>query len=216
MAKNYTSKPVTKTAGTGDTLNVPANYQFIYMHSPHGWELVRDESGAYEWLPTLKRFQLRPGVNGIKQTRRGGVDYIHAKARFESDGWRFISQDEVEGGYLVEYEGRSGPVYEDRFTTPRSLGVGANSRILWDFDQDAYDEFRRGLKEILGEPDPAVIDLKTSIQSRRAVRQVKNVHIPAIAAHVEAEQSKLDAMKASRPKRKRKPRIKAKKVELTP
>lgn len=213
MAKSYTSKPVTKSAGGGDTLNAPPNYQFIYMHSPHGWELVRDEAGDYEWLPTLKRFQLRPGVNGIKQTRRGRVDYVNARARFESNGWRFIAQDEVEGGYLVEYEGRSGPVYEDRFTTPRSLGVGANARILWDFDQDAFDDFRRGLKEILGEPDPSVIDLKTAIQTRRAVRRVKNVHIPAVAAHVEAEQDKLDAMKKSRPKRKRAPR-KSKKAEV--
>ena len=201
MAKNFTAKPVTATKDS-DLLNAPPNYQFIFMHNPNGWELV-EWAGEYEWLPILKRFQIRPGVNGVKQNRRGGADWAHAKSRFESNGWRFIMPEEVEGGYMVQYEGRGGPVYSDKWTEPRSLGQGRNARIRWEFDQEGYDDFRRGLKELIGEPDPTVIDLKTTIQERRAVRRVREVHIPAIKMQVEKETARLEAMKKTRPKRKR-------------
>ena len=204
MPKTFDAKPVTKTKGR-DLLNAPPNHQFFFMHNPNGWEMYENENGEFEWLPILKRFQLRPGLNGVRTGRRGaGVDYINAKARFESNGWTFILPEDVEGGYLVEYEGTRGPVYSDRFTTPRALGMGRGARVGWDFDREAYTEFRRSLVERLGPIDPSVIDLKSTIQQKRAVRRAREVHIPIVAEQAKKETKKLDAMKASKPKRKRK------------
>jgi hypothetical protein len=209
MAKTFDSKPVVKTKGR-DLLNATPNYQFFFMHNPNGWEMIPNDDGVFEWLPVLKRFELRPGLNGVKVNRRGGVDYVNAKARFESNGWTFILPEEIDGGYLVEYEGRRGPVYSDRFTTPRALGMGSGARIVWDFDRDAFNDWRRELKERLGEPDPSVIDMKSTIQRKRSERRAREVHIPAVAAKMEREIKKLEAMTESKPKKKRRaPRKKA-------
>jgi hypothetical protein len=205
MAKNFKASPVTKTAGT-DLINVRPTPAFFFMHNPNGWEMLETEEGGYEWLPRLKRFTLTPGVNGIAQDRRGGVDYRNAKSRFEQRGWTFIMPEDVPGGYMVEYEGRWGKVYADKWSHPRPLGAGDNAKILWDHDAEGFNDFRRSLVERLGPPDPSVIDFRETIQAKRVKRREREGHIPSVAAHIEKETAKLAAIKASKPKRKRKSR----------
>lgn len=208
MSKTFQSSPVTQTKGT-DLLNARPTPQFFFMHNPNGWELVATEDGGFEWLPRLKRFSLTPGVNGIRQDRRGGVDYGSTKASFERRGWTFIMPEDVPGGYMVEFEGRWGKVYADKWTHPRALGVGASAKIIWDRDDEAYNDFRRSLMERLGQPDPSVIDFRETLQSKRAKRRERETHIPSVAAEMEKESAKLAAIKASKPKRKRKAKAKA-------
>ncbi len=208
MAKTFQSSPVTKTTGA-DLLNVRPSPQFFYMHNPNGWEMIPTEDGDYEWLPRLKRFTLTPGVNGVKQDRRGGVDYLGAKSRFEQRGWTFIMPEDVPGGYVIEFAGRWGKVYVDKWSHPRALGVGDSAKIIWDRDTEGFNDFRRSLIERLGQPDPSVIDFRETLQTKRVKRRERELHIPSVAAHVEKEVTKLEAIKASKPKRKRARKTKA-------
>jgi hypothetical protein len=183
------------------------------MHNAYGWEMIETD-GEFEWLPLIKKFALRPGVNGVKQTRKG-VDYLNSKVTFEQNGWTFIMPEDVDGGYLVEYEGRWGKVYADKWSTPRSLGPGQNAKIIWDHDREAWNDFRRSLVPKLGPPDPSIIDMKVTLQGKRARRRERETHIPSVAADVKKQAAKLDAMKASKPKRTRRKKA-APKKEATP
>ena len=154
-------------------------------------------------LPVLRTFKMKPGLNGVRMGRNG-PDISIAKARFEGDGWKILEYDAHEGGYLQKFDGINGPIFADVWTSPRTLGIGVHSSVLWEKDRDGFNDFRRSLVEkgIISPPDPAVIGAKARLQSKRAGRRINEAHIPHVAKKIDAEAKKLEFMEGTKPKKK--------------
>ena len=195
MSKQFEGRAVTPQTG-GDRLYVRSTPQFIYMHHPNQWDLLATADG-YELLPKLTKFQILPGLNGVKMRPGGGVDYALAKSNYKEVGWLFVENDAIEGGYLREFDGVGGRVYQDRWTTPRRLGSGARSRVIWDIDLDGYNAFRRGLVDsgVIPNPDPAALDFKIALLEKRSSRKLKNSHVPKVAKEIAEVEEKIAAVK---------------------
>lgn len=195
MAKQFEGRAVEpKTAG--DRLFVRSTPQFIYMHHPNQWDILKTEDG-YEFLPILTKFQLLAGLNGVKIRPGGGIDYTLAKSNYTEQGWVFIENNAIEGGYLREFDGVGGPIYQDLWTTPRRLGNGSRARVIWDTDLDGYNAFRRSLVEsgAIPKPDPAALDFKIALLEKRSSRKLKNSHVEKVAKEIAEVEEKIEAVK---------------------
>ena len=216
MAKTFEGRRVSSPI-ENNKLFSPTTPQFIFMHHPNTWDLVETEDG-YEVLPILTKFQLVAGLNGVKLRPGGGVDSTAARASFMDQGWVFIDDKKIEGGYLREFEGVRGPIYVDKWTTPRVIGNGPRGRVIWDTDKEGYNAFRRSLLEdgTIEKPDPSALDWKIELLEKQIDRRVKSSHIPKIQkevekvteqkeALIEAKKTKKTAVKKKRAPRKKTP-----------
>lgn len=208
-------------AETPDTekVRIPGSAQdeFRYMHHPGAWEcfLIQGEDGKdiAEFLPVLKEFRFRPGVNGIKKPKDGGPR--HAIADRKSTGWIFLPYDiptcvtDEDGeivddvGYLKKHHGYRGAIWRDIWSVPVMLGVGRNAELEWEFDRRAFDEWRRRLIRD-GHLPPITAAARRrliSIQKRRVGRRAEDAHEganPIIRARQETKARKLEAMEMSK------------------
>lgn len=195
MAKTFEGRSVEAPTG-GEKLFAAPTPKFLFMHHPNTWDLVETDDG-YEILPMLTKFQLIPGLNGIKHRAGGGVDSTAARAAFMDQGWVFIENEKGgDGGYLREYDGYLGKVYVDKWSKPRSLGHGSRARVVWDVDLKGYNDFRRSLMDSgdIGRPDPAALNWKIELLDKRIGRKIKSSHIPKIAKDLEVAQAKQAAL----------------------
>jgi hypothetical protein len=214
MAKTFEGRRVSSPI-ENNKLFSPATPQFIYMHHPNTWDLVETADG-YEVLPILTKFQLVAGLNGVKLRPGGGVDSTAARASFMDQGWVFIDEKKIDGGYVREFEGARGPIYMDKFTSPRVIGNSARGRVIWDTDKTGYNDFRRSLLEdgTIEAPDPSALDWKIELLEKRIDRKTKSSHIPKVQKEVEKATEEKDALieakttKKTTVKRKRAPRKK--------
>ncbi len=180
---------------TSRAYRLRAEPYFILVHSPLSWDLVEmqgPDGAQWVWLPRLKRLRLTPGVNGVRQGRRGGApDATLAIAQLQRRGW-IIIPEEYDGGYVDEYPGHRGKVHVLKFETPVHVGAKTVLRC----DEDAWRRWRLKLVEdgIVPPPQQEVLEAIMDRQRNRISRHERNVHIPAIAAKVEADVAKLDAM----------------------
>ena len=217
MSKTFEGRSVTpKTEST--KLFAKSNHQFLFMHHPSMWDLVEFEDG-WEVLPMLTKFELIAGLNGVKFRPGGGIDATAARAAFMDQGWTFIDVKKG-GGYLVEFDGVSGPIYVARWTIPRKLGGGSRARVLWDTDKDGYNHFRRSLMEdgTIDPPDPAALDFKIELLNKRITRKGKSAHIPQVQEELAVSKKKkkaLEDVKASKKTSTRKRKPTAKKAQAT-
>lgn len=190
-----------------DVLPELANAKFLYVHNPDSWEFSQER---HEWLPRLKKFKLIPGCNGV----RAGGDYAEAKAHFESrEGWIFLPLTlavcYTEDGLLVEgqgyrrwWDGIGGRVYDDVWSIPAQIGVGKHARVVWEFDQRGYDEWRSRLVRtgVIPAVIPAVQGAVIDLQSLRVERSAGQAHAganPAIQAKHARNTERLEAMHRS-------------------
>jgi hypothetical protein len=221
MAKTFEARPVSAPTG-GARLYAPTTPKFLFMHHPNQWDVLETDDG-YELLPKLCKFNLIPGLNGVRMRPGGGADSTAARAAFIDRGWVFI--DNKKGGadgYLREYDAASGKIYVDKWTSPRKLGHGARAKVLWDTDLEGFNDFRRSLVEdgTVEKPDAAALDFKVALLEKRISRKVKHSHIPQIQKEVEKAVEKKEAIetakktkKTTAPKRKRTRKPTAKKAE---
>ena len=211
MAKTFEAKTVAAPIGSNKLFS-KCTPKFLFMHHPNTWDLVETSDG-WEVLPMLTKFQLIPGLNGVKHSAGGAIDSTAARASFMDRGWTFIDNKAAgNDGYLREYEGSSGPIYVDKWSTPRTLGHGGRARVVWDSDVEGYNDFRRSLLEsgIIAKPDPAALDLKIELLRKRVERKVKNAHIEHVAGQIKDAEEKKEALETAKatkktkaPKRKR-------------
>lgn len=221
MAKTFESRPVSAPTG-GEKLYAPTTPRFLFMHHPNQWDVLETEDG-YELLPKLCKFNLIPGLNGIRLRPGGGADSAAARASFMDRGWVFI--DNKKGGpdgYLREYDAVAGKIYVDKWTTPRKLGHGSRAKVLWDTDTEAFNDFRRSLLEdgTIEKPDDSALDFNLALIEKRIARKIKHAHVPQIQKEVEKAIDKKEAIKdvkktkkTTAPKRKRTRKPAAKKAE---
>jgi len=190
--------------------------EFLLMWHPEGWDYLvtgtDEETGELtgEWLPQIVKFPFTPGVNGVKE----GGDYHQAKSEYEKQGWVFLDPHIVilrsnddgrivkENGYRQIFNGVRGDIWTDIWSRPVLMGSGNRKRVDWvaDYDNRGKLEWRRYLvaKEIIPLPDPAVLEHKIKIQSRRASRRASDAHAgapPQLLAAQDAKEAKLAAMK---------------------
>jgi len=214
MAKTFEGRSISSPT-ENNKLFSPTTPQFLYMHHPNTWDLVETADG-YEVLPILTKFQLVAGLNGVRLRPGGGVDSTAARASFMDQGWVFIDNKAVDGGYLRQFDGMSGPIYADKWSSPRVIGNSARGRVVWDTDQVGYNDFRRSLLEngTIEAPDPSALDWKIELLEKRIDRKTKLSHIPRVqkevkkaadkkAALVEAKTTKKTTVKKKRAPRKK-------------
>tara|TARA_R110000751_G_scaffold145095_1_gene248761 strand:+ start:55 stop:717 length:663 start_codon:yes stop_codon:yes gene_type:complete len=196
MSKTFEGRPVTAKI-SDERINAPPSPPFLYMHHPNAWDCL-DTGDGYELLPMLTQFQLVPGLNGVQMRAGGGIDATNAKNSFSDQGFVFIANDDTStpGGYLREYDGRQGPVYTDKFTTPRKIGHGTFSKVIWDHDLEAFNTFRRGLisSGVVSNPDPSILEFQIALLDKRIARRVKSAHVPHIQKEVDAALSEKEAL----------------------
>ena len=165
---------------------------FLLMHHPLGWECAEVEGRGLCWLPRLKRLPFAPGVNGVRQGRRGGPpDPSLAIANHTKRGWTFVPED-YDGGFVDRYKCTGGVRYVTKFETPRNIG----NRTVIRGDDEAWNKFRLGLVEsgVLAGPEPEVLEDLMDRCRNRIARSQKDIHIPAVAEKLEALELTLATM----------------------
>jgi len=173
------------------------------MHHPSQWDLLTDGK-SYELLPKLTQFQLIAGLNGIKSRQGGGIEATLAKVAMMEKGWVFIEASKGgDSGYLREFDGIRGPVYSDRWTTPRRLGTGPKGKVIWDHDKANFDDFRRSLLKdgTIAVPEPSTLDFLITLKEKRVQRKTNTAHIPHIQRKVEElieEKQALETIKSTK------------------
>jgi hypothetical protein len=140
---------------------------------------------------------------------------VGARARFESEGWRFVPHDapilvtDPDTGeltpdthYLVEIDGTRGKVHLDAWTHPYVIGSGKQAIVDMTslFDRQGFDATRLLWLDLglLNPIDASVMAMKQKVQRKRVSRRVKVAHNgnPHALAVAHYEQRKLDAMSA--------------------
>lgn len=183
-----------RTASSSQSPRLKAVPYFLLMHHPMGWEACEVEGRGLCWVPRLKKLPITPGSNGVRQGRAGGSpDASLAIANQTSRGWRFIPED-YDGGFVDRYEATGGVVYLLKFESIKTIG----NRSVVRCDDAAYNAWRLGLVEngVIPAPEPEVLEDLMDRQRSRISRHQKHIHIPAVAAKLEAETAKLDTMEA--------------------
>ena len=171
--------------------------KFVFMHHPNMWDLCKTADGKHELLPKLIQFQLVPGLNGIRSRRGGGYDTAMAKTIQQENGWVFIDSDTAgDGGYLREFDGYKGKIYKDKWSYPRQIGGGSRARVIWEYDLDGYNAWRRSLVEkgTIEKADPSTIDLKIELIQKRIERKSKFSHIPDVNVELDKYNIELSAL----------------------
>ncbi len=163
---------------------------FHLMFSPGQWEATEMPDHGWTWLPKLKKLPLTPGVNGV----RGGhphADGSLAIAGAQQRGMLLIP-DDYKGGFVMRHMTATG--YTHLHKSERLVRVGPRSEVRG--DSVAWNQFRYDLVQdgIIPPPTAEELDLLMDRQRRRLERNQKAVHIPAVAARVEADTAKLEGM----------------------
>ena len=181
--------------------------KFIYAHHPMGWEF-----DGTRYLPRLTRFEIRPGLNGVKKGANGIGPLF---ARLRTEGWKVIPEDcpvlytddrgdlVEDTGYLFAWPGQKGTTHAERWARPALIGAGSSAKVDWTsrYDRKGYDAWRAMLVErgIVDPPQEAVVSQLITVQRRRANRRTSEAHAgnPGVLEHVKGQRAKLEAMTAS-------------------
>ena len=189
--------------------SVASRAPFLYMSHPFSWTWS-DEEGPGEWLPRLLRMTIQPGVNGV---RRDGST-TPARTMAAERGGSVIEYNDPRLGkwqdYVQAFETKNGRrVHRSIFESVRVIA----GRVRWKQDRSEYLAFLRHLvaSGIIPPIDPDVAHELTgrerSTLQRLKQRSARNPADPNLAARVEAQQARVDAMTgAGRPVAQPKPR----------
>ncbi len=201
MAKNLTkAQPAApplqmvsaSAAGAAPAFNLKPCPFFYLTHHPSSWE-VGEVDGKRYWLPRLKRLKLAPGVNAVRQGRKGGPpDASLAIAQAQRQG-KTIIPDTFDGGYVHKVRGARGWVHLLKFDTPKNLGRTTVIKT----DHEAYRAFRLKLvtSGLIAPPEPEILEAIMDRQRNRSERRADQAHIPREAKRIEREEAKLTEMR---------------------
>lgn len=178
-------------------------HPFTFIHSPGSWECVdlqafgvpeADRQVRWEWVPRLKHFWHRPGVNGVA-ARAGGLG--RALGEYQERGWIVISPDHGPDGlsYVQRIRTRRGDRFCDVWTSYVKVGIG---RVAPRFDDLGYLQWRRQLVRdgVVPLPPPEVIEGQIATVANQISRLEGRAHLPHVQTQIEALQQQLAGMKA--------------------
>lgn len=120
------------------TAKVRPNSPWRYKWHPLRW----DWSEEYGWHPSLGRFHMANGLDGLKVTRKGYEDLEVAVQKNKGRGWTVIDLGDRRlgnfGQYLQTFPVRRGGVFHASiFVTPEIIG----NEIEWVTDTALYGKF---------------------------------------------------------------------------
>lgn len=159
------------------------SYRWAYASNPLGWELVdhdalgtpedQREGRRFEWLPRLKHFALKAGVNGVK-ARGKTIDTKLAEVIAVQWGDEFIPLEAAPNGksYRQSVKTVTGTKYPDIWTTYKRLG----HQWVPKFDKVGFALWRRELVQngTIAPPDPDILEGMVRIYERTVSRLEKD------------------------------------------
>ncbi len=214
MSHRFTGTPIKATSTKSQVVEDTAlpgrpTPKFVYCHNPSNWSFHTDHG----FIPNVTKIQIRPGVNGCKRPPNGHIPML---SRLRSDGWIPIDEsgpikvtDPESGqivddmGYLHQWEGKRGPIYQDAWSWPTLLGAGSAATCDWSsqFDRAGFVAWQVQLRDSGTVPPigPGIAARLLKVKGRRADRRVADGHDgnPHIQAHVNREHAELEAMKTA-------------------
>ena len=197
----------TRVSATIDDTRLPGrpNHKFVYAHHPGSW----DYDPVDGFLPRLTKIPLRAGINGCLPGPRGHFPVL---ARLRGEGWTVIDESgpvkrsdpngEItdDTGYLMQWDGRNGPIFQDCWALPSVVGTGPGAVVDWasQYDRDGFRAFRKMLRDTGAVPaaQPAVLSSIVKVQKRRANRRIPEGHDgnPHVQKIMKREMARLQSM----------------------
>ena len=172
-------------------LPIRPNHPYWLMHHPETcWEFVQHDN-KWMFLPSFRRLFEMAGCNGVRMIPRGGCDSQVARVQMMDDGFEVL---DMELGYQARYKTTSGGYfYIDIWSAPKVIG----KRVIWKFDQSAFNDWRYSLLEdgVLNPPDTDILDLFVEKQEKRVQRNALRTHIPAVKKTYDEDLDTLEIMR---------------------
>lgn len=177
---------------------------FSFIFSPASWECVdleafgvpeSDRSHRFEWIPRLKKFHHRAGVNGVSQ-RSGGLG--RALGEYREKGWLVLEPEHGPEGrsYVSRVRTRRGDRFVDAWTSFLKAGIGG--RIALRFDDLGYLQWRRSLVRdgVIPLPPEEVIESQIEPVQQEISRLENRAHLPHVQTQIAYLSAKLEGMRA--------------------
>ena len=187
MTQPWTGKKQNQEGG----LPLGGNTPYWLMHHPQTcWEFVLHKE-EWKFLPSFRRLFEMPGCNGVRMIPRGGADSQLARISMMDNGFEIL---DLEMGYQQRYQTRGGGYfYVDIWSTPKVIG----KKVIWKFDQIAFDTWRESLlvDGVLAPPDEDVLNLLIDAKAKRVERNAMRTHIPAIKENYDKDLKVLELMR---------------------
>ena len=175
---------------------------FTFISSPGSWERLdleaagvpeTDRAGRWEWVPRLKKFHHRPGVNGVS-ARAGGLG--RALGEYREKGWTVIDPEHGPDGrsYVQRIRTRRGFRFADVWTSYVPVGIG---RVAPRFDDLGFLQWRRELVRsgVVKTPPPEVLEGAVELVQREISRLEARAHLPHIQERIAGLLSKVEGMR---------------------
>jgi len=192
------SQPWSNKIKAEERLPIRANSPYHFMHSPRNWEryefkLQKDDKrkkpeSIHLLLPSFSTMRLTAGVNGVRDGARPDAGLAIANAN--QKGIKILHANEYD--YLRMYPARGGHYYTDKWTSIQVLGRD----VIFDFDHNAFAEFRRKLilDGKIDLPHKHFIQI-LKIRKQRAIDRIaQDQHIPERAIQLKARQNEIRAI----------------------
>ena len=170
------------------------NSRFFLAHNPENWELVVFEStisiegkkkkvSTPLLLPMLSSILEEPGVNGTRVVS-GRIDSSIMRTSMIDQGWTLLDAKRLD--YLRVYPAHKGNYHTTRWCSLEKVG----RRMIEDFDQSGYDDWRRSLivDGHLSPPHPKIAELLLIELNRSMSRLERDQHIPEVAIRLKTKQ----------------------------
>jgi hypothetical protein len=173
---------------------------------PNAWECIETERG-YEWLPRLKHFLERAGVNGVRENGKA-IDSTLTRTKMADNHWVLIPRDfcpqhvidmdtpALPGkGAVVAYRAQGGWVHLARWDKPMmaagTYATRCNHAQKWAFQRALIEE------GIIAAPSEDVLELAMRVKRRRLDRNVAKAHIPQFKHAAEVAKGELEGMQVA-------------------
>jgi len=163
----------------------------LKVHATQGWECVEIEANSWQWLPRLRKFHQRPGVNG-HTARSSNL----AKVNDQNAGFIILDNPQIVKRYRKVLRALPGPAGSRAFWHSWDTPLVSGRSVARKRDKAAALDFRRWLVDSGTIPLPDEVHLRTVVDTlrKRVGRATKAAgHNPHLAGKMEEEARKLAA-----------------------
>ncbi|GEM_PF-6536755 len=167
----------------------------LKVHKTQGWECVEVAPGEWEWLPRLRRFHQRPGVNG-HTARSGNL----AKVNDQNAGFQILDDPRLVARYRKVLRAQPGPMGARSYWLAWDTPLVSGRSVTRKRDAAAALEFRRWLVSsgTVELPDPVHLDSAIDIMRKQVARATRRAgNNPHLVGKLEQDQRTLAAARAA-------------------
>ncbi len=178
------------------TLPSKGGYPWLLkVHKTQGWECVEVASGEWEWLPRLRRFHQRPGVNG-HTARSGNL----AKVNDQNAGFLILDDPRLVAKYRKVLRAQPGPAGSRAYWLAWDTPLVSGRSVARKRDAAQALEFRRWLVSsgTVELPDPVHLDSAIDTMRKQVARATRRAgNNPHLVGKLEQDQRTLGAARAA-------------------